>query len=173
MLIQILYGRNHISNSNHLFQSLLIDIGGEILSMSLTRDSETFSVLIPCACPMHLAPSCGRILKLVWLLFILAMYLDGSWQPLFSVFKCGLMLKCGLSLTCRSKLTFYACSLCVCQRSLSSPLGATGSQLQVGVWGCGWALQSTESTRRIVNRSTRQASQVTHGWTSWLHVQCN
>lgn len=45
---------------------------------------------------MHLAPSCGRILKLVWLLFILAMYLDGSWQPLFCVSKCGLMLKCVL-----------------------------------------------------------------------------
>ena len=76
MLIQILYGGHHISNSNHLFQSLLIDFGREILSISLTRDSETFSVLIPCACPMPLAPSCGRILNLVWLL-ILAIYLDG------------------------------------------------------------------------------------------------
>lgn len=84
-LIQILYGGHRISNSNHLFQSLLIDFGGEILSISLTRDSETFSGLIPCACPMHLAPSCGRILNLVWLLFILAIYLDGPWQPLFCV----------------------------------------------------------------------------------------
>ena len=77
MLIQILHGGHHISNISHLFQSLLIDFGGEILFISLTRDSETFSGLIPCACPMHLAPSCGRILKLVWLFFILAMYLDG------------------------------------------------------------------------------------------------
>ena len=131
MLIQILYGGHHISNSNHLFQSLLIDFGGEILSISFTRDSETFSVLIPCACPMHLAPSCGRILNLVWLL-ILAIYLDGPDTVSF-VSKCGLMLKRGLSLTCRSRLTFYACSL-ICLPKVT--LITTGSHRKPATgWG--------------------------------------
>ena len=111
--LQILHHGLYTSNSSHLFQSLLTDFGIEILSTSPTRDSE--QAFYRYAYPMHVAPSCGRILKLICLPLIPTTYQDGCWQPLFCFSKGWPMFKCGLSPVCTFILAFCACSVAVCQ----------------------------------------------------------
>ena len=126
----------HILSSSHLLQSLLTNSGKELPSFRPTRDSEIF---FRYAFSTLLAPSCGRIIKLVYFLSILLHSRPITDSFLFVYPKAMLNVQvCGHFLTHKFCSAFCTCSLVVCQILLLLPSGALqGAGHGMEVCGCG------------------------------------
>lgn len=112
----------HIWSNNHLFWSWLTDFGKELRSFSSTRVLRLSQTLFGYICFTLLAPSGGRIVKLLCFYSILLLNRPVTDSFPFAFPKVMLNAQiCGLFVAHRFSSPFCTCSLAVCQNLLLLP----------------------------------------------------
>lgn len=146
----------HILSNSHLLWSLLTDFGKELSSFSSTRVLRLSQTLFGYICFTLLAPSCGRIVKLLCFYSILLLNRPVTDSFLFAFPKVMLNAQvCGLFVAHRFSSPFCTCLLAVCQTLLlllseAHTMGWGSVCMWYTVWyGCPWAGCGYPQVRRI------------------------
>lgn len=167
IFLEVLNCYLHILSNNHLLWSLLTDFGKELPSFSSTRVLRFFQPLFGYICFTLLAPSCGRIVKLLCFYSILLLNRPVTDSFPFAFLKVMLNAQvCGLFVAHRFSSPFCTCLLAVCQNLLLLPSEAHTGKLIMGwgsvyMWctvcyGCPWAGCGYPQVRHISSLWLRQ-----------------
>ena len=135
MFLEVLSCYLCIWSPSHLLQCLLTDFIKELPSFSSTRVVRLSQTLFAYTCFTLLAPSCGRLLKLIYFFFILLHYRPITDSLCFAFLKAMLKAQVGdFFLSQRFNLAFRTCSLALWENLLLLlPSGAcTGSWIRDG-----------------------------------------